>query len=273
MPLIEEKFDQGRIDSIKRYLQREAGKGKAKDFEIIIDGIKVVSRTNDTDEFDEYEEELRDTSRSISFLVYDGAGSNRNTRYAFYLKEGPPLQAANGLDGIDSLVTQRLEEREREHELQRVREKLEATREQLKEAEEFAEELQQENEQLKTKRLADTLSLGELVGSAFKGLLRQNASKNPAIQALAGFLGVEAPEDQLPAVPPAMDVAASFEKQDGKTELSEDMRNRLALIAQMQERFNEQQMIAVFTILDALAGNPEKIEVVLQCLGLQPVAR
>lgn len=43
MPVVEERYDQNKIDSLKRYLKREAEKGRTRDYEIIVDGFKVVS--------------------------------------------------------------------------------------------------------------------------------------------------------------------------------------------------------------------------------------
>ena len=87
MPVIEERYDQNKIDSLKRYLKREAEKGRTRDYEIIVDGFKVVSRTNDVEEFDDYEDEIQDNTRNIAILIYDGAGTNRNTRYSFSLNQ------------------------------------------------------------------------------------------------------------------------------------------------------------------------------------------
>jgi hypothetical protein len=59
MPLITEKFSQHKVDLIKRYLQREIEKGRPKEFEIIVDDFKVVSRTSDLEEFEDYASHLQ----------------------------------------------------------------------------------------------------------------------------------------------------------------------------------------------------------------------
>lgn len=277
MPLIEEKFDQSRIDSLKRYLQREADKGREKDFEIIVDGFKVVSRTNNVDEFDDYEQEIRDSSRNISFLIYDGPGTNRNTRYTFLMGNNPTAssnpQPAPGLGEIDQVVAQKLEEKEREHEVQHLKEKLASTKEQLDEAEEYASQLEKQIEEMKQKRYTNAVSLGELAGVMLKSLVRDNAAKIPGGAALAGWLGADIQPSADNVVQLTEQPTATYEQQPQPgTDLPEITRNRLALIAQMQEKFSEPQMVAVFALLDHLVAAPEKITEVVSFLGIQAMA-
>jgi hypothetical protein len=272
MPLIEHKFDQHKIDSLKRYLQREAEKGRAKDYEIMIDGFRVVSRTDDMTEFDDYEQEIKDNTRNISILVFDGPGTNRNTRYSFALQSDTAVrssQSNNGLGEIEQVIADKLAEREREHELQQLKEQLKATKVQLTESEEYAEILQKRIKDMEAQRYTHAVSLGEVASVVLKTLVKQHAAKIPGGQALAGLLGADLSEELPAALPEETPATVSFEKQPDNEPIDEQTRNRLTLIAQMQERFNEQQMVAAFTILDALAAAPEKIEVVLSALGLQ----
>lgn len=272
MPLIEEKFDQHKIDSLKRYLQRETEKGRPKDFEIIVDGFKVVSRTENAEEFEDYEAEIKPSTRNISILVFDGPGTNRNTRYSFSLQGEPSArssQAGNGLGEIDQVIAQKLEEREREHEFSRLREQLAATKAQLTESEEYADSLQKRIKEMEEKRYVQAVSIGEVASVVLKTLVKQHATRIPGGQALAGLLGADMPEEMPAVALPAPEGAASFEKQPASNPMDELTRNRLSLIEQMQERFNEQQMIAVFSILDSLAAAPDKIDPILVQLGLQ----
>lgn len=273
MPLIEEKFDQHKIDSLKRYLQREMEKNRPKDFEIIVDGFKIVSRTENVEEFEDYEQEIKDSTRNISILIFDGPGTNRNTRYSFSLhgEPGPRQnQPANGLGEIDQVIAQKLEEREREHAMSHLKEKLSATEAKLTESEEYAETLQKRIKDMEEKRYVQAVSIGEVASVVLKTLVKQHAARIPGGQALAGLLGADLPEDAAVAELSAPQGAASFEKQSAADPLDEQTRNRLSLIEQLQQRFDEQQMVAVFSILDCLTAAPDKIELVLIQLGLQP---
>lgn len=267
MPLIEEKFDQQKVDFLKRFLQREADKNRPRDYEIKVDGFHIVSRTDNISEFDEYEQEIKDSTRNLSILIYDGPNTNRNTRYSFILNADNGNRTSttlNGLGEIDHMIAQKMEEKEREYELNRMREKLKDMQTQLTEAEEYAELLQNRIKEMEDKRYTNAVSLGEVASVVLKGLVQQHASKLPGGAALAGLLGAETPVNSLPAALP--ETSVSFERSNDE-QPDETTRNRLSLIAQMQERFNEQQMISVFTIMDVLANSPEKIASVLAHLG------
>jgi hypothetical protein len=100
----------------------------------------------------------------------------------------------------------------------------------------------------------------------FQSLVKHNIARIPGGQALAGLLGADQPAELSQPTEPASD-QVSFEKQPDSPVMDEQTRNRLSLIEQMQERFNEQQMIGVFSILDILTAAPDKIDLVLAQLG------
>lgn len=272
MPLITEKFSQHKVDLIKRYLQREIEKGRPKEFEIIVDDFKVVSRTSDLEEFEDYEQEISQDSRNLTIVVYGNANANRNTRYSFTL-QGEPVTAkaspANGLGEIDQVIAQKLAEKDKEHQFAQLKEKLSSTQQQLTEAEEYAEGLQKRIRDMEEKRYTNAVSLGEVASVVLKTLVKEHAARIPGGQALAGLLGADVAEETPPAIP-AANATVSFEPQ--APAIDEQTQNRISLIEQMQARFNEQQMIAVFSILDALVAQPDKIEAVLVQLELQPAA-
>jgi hypothetical protein len=269
MPLHDLKFDQHKIDSLKRYLQREAEKGRKKDYEIMIDGFRVVSRTDDMSEFDDYEQEIKGDTRNISILIFDGPGTNRNTRYSFSLQgdlSNRSNGSLNGLGDIEQVITDKLAEREKEYEVQRLKEQLKDTKSQLTEAEEYAETLERRMKEMEAQKYANTVSIGEVAGLVLKSLVKHNIARIPGGQALAGLLGADQPAELSQPTEPASD-QVSFEKQPDSPVMDEQTRNRLSLIEQMQERFNEQQMIGVFSILDILTAAPDKIDLVLAQLG------
>jgi hypothetical protein len=175
----------------------------------------------------------------------------------------------NGLGEIDQVIAQRMEEREREYELQRVKEKLSTTQQELSESEEYAEQLEKKIKDMEEKRYTTSISFGELANAVLKGIVRQNVEKIPGGHALAGLLGAELPEQSGNIAPAAPEVAtASFEKAVPNN-LPQETQDRLSLISQMQQKFNEQEMVAVFSILDYLTITPDKINTIIEFLGIQ----
>jgi hypothetical protein len=276
MPVIEERYDQNKVDGLKRYLKREAEKGRGKDFEIIVDGFKVVSRTDDADEFDAYEDEVKDNTRNVSILVYDGHGTNRNTRYSFSLNHdgmspipSSPVNGLGTLADIDEIIQQRLDEKDREYKISSHEKELLETKQKLFEAEEYKDQLQQRILDLedekgeKPKPNQFSLNLGELGASLVSGLLKKNAPQ------LAGLLnGILPQENQAEAEPQG---AATFQKQESGTampQMSESQVRNLNNLQLMEQTFDEQQLQIAMVILRTLIKNPDQLLPVAQFLNL-----
>lgn len=265
MPLYEEKYDQERIDTIRRGLQREARNGRPRDFEIIVDGFKVVPRTNDIEQFDEFEQEIRDSTRNVSILLYDGPGTNRNTRYSFSFQlQKPQQEHAPTLGDLDGVIAQRLAERDKDYELGRLREKLQETEGQLEEAEQYAEQLQGRITELEQEGKGRMLKLGDLGASIIMGVLRNSAQGSAAGKALAGLLGVDDAPQLTTGSLPEQEGQASYQRQESG--LDEATRHRLALLEQMQQKLDERQMIGLLNIIGYLTDHPHQIGTVIDLL-------
>ncbi|QHS60830.1 hypothetical protein [Chitinophaga agri] len=263
MPIVEECYEQSRIDSLRRSLQREADKGRPRDYEIIVDGFKVVPRTNDLSEFDDYEQEIRTNTRNVSFLLYDGPGTNRNTRYSFSFHHNQQsVEQPATLGEIDQIVAQRLSERDRDYELSRLRDKLQETVGQLEEAEEYASTLQNRITELELASKGKMMKWGDLGASILMGVLRNHAHKLP--QSLSGLLDMEdAPKIAEGNRTASEEGQASYSKTE---ELDEHTRSRLALLEQMQQQLNEQQIIGVLNIIGYLMEHPAQIPTIIALL-------
>jgi hypothetical protein len=276
MPLIEERFDQHKIDSLKRYLQREADKGRARDYEIIIDGFKVVSRTNDVNEFEDYEQEIKDNTRNISILVYDGDRTNRNTRYSFLLNNDTaitqqPQNNMGSLGEIDQMIQQRLDEKDKEYQINALKEKLAATEQQLDEAEEYQDILQKEIDHLKANKYnLNGLNLVEVGSELLKYTINKNANKSPFAAQLSGILGALASTEQ-PAIPQNAsepECEATFEEQQ-QPQLNEMQLLILSSIQQMEKAFTPEQLPVMNQVMICLMEHPDQLFPVAELLNIK----
>ncbi len=281
MPLIEERYDQHKIDSLKRYLQREAEKGRARDYEIIIDGFKVVSRTSDVNEFDDYEAEIRDTTRNLSILIYDGDKTPRNTKYSFALNQDStiPAQPQNGLGSladIDQMIQTKMDDKEKDFQIRTLTEKLEATEEELREAEEYNGKLQEELKYIKENRFKmKDVNLLEVGAELLKYTVAKNANKSPLAQQINGILGALSHMEQ-PALPPQQTPNASdtecettTQEHGGAPELTEIQMLILRSIQRMEQAFTPQQLPVVNGVLVKLMENPDQLIPVAELLNVK----
>lgn len=272
MPVIEERYDQNKIDSLKRYLKREADKGRTKDYEITVDGFKVVSRTDEIDEFDDYEEEIKDNTRNISILIYDGQGTNRNTRYSFALNQdntspipAKPMNGIGGLGEIDEIIQQKLDEKDKDFKISMLEKDLAETKQKLFEAEQYHQQLQEEItfvRDSKPKPTALGVTLADFGTVILDGLLKKN------IPQLAGVLNGMMPQQEGQAQEAQGE--ATFQRQgDGQSpQLTEKQLQYLGNLEAMEEAFTPEQMAIAMVIMRTLMGDPGQLIPVAQLLNL-----
>ena len=278
MPLLEERYDQNKVDSLKRYLQREAEKGRARDYEIIIDGFKVVSRTNDVNEFEDYEQEIRDTTRNLSILIYDGDKTPRNTRYSFALNQDnaipqQPQNSLGSLGDIDHIVQQKMDEKDKDYQIKNLTEKLEDTEERLEEAEEYAEILKTELEHIKANRFQmKDVNLLEVGAELLKFTINKNAKKSPFAAQLSGILGA-LNEMEQPALPPKTesepDCEVTVEQGNSQPALTEIQLLILKNIQQMERAFTPDQLPIMNQVMVRLMEDPDQLIPVAELLNVK----
>src|SRR5688572_16376404 len=91
-----ERYDPKKIERLAQHLRLYYDKEQPIDFEIIVDGFKVVRRTNDPNLFSMYENFIDADSKCLEILLYNGA-SNNNDKTIFYFGDLPK----EGLSGVD----------------------------------------------------------------------------------------------------------------------------------------------------------------------------
>src|SRR5258708_12761587 len=95
MSVPQQKFDEFKIDKLKHYLEDMAGKGQPRLYEIFVDGLKVVPKTEDTGQFDNYEQYMDEDTEKVRILVYNSNLSPLNHQFFFTFHPGtlkkPPV--------------------------------------------------------------------------------------------------------------------------------------------------------------------------------------
>ena len=114
---------------IEQKLQRDLDAGKPSQYEVIVDNLKVISRTDDIEPFRELEEYVDpETTYEIAIRIFSGS-SQRNRPICLFIPENRPHEVGNvGLSGLDNRLEERLaqERLKWEHEqLRRDHDKLE----------------------------------------------------------------------------------------------------------------------------------------------------
>lgn len=267
MPVTTEQYDQLKIDKLKHYLEMQAEKGQSKPFEIFVDNLKVVTKTDDPKEFDSYEFYMNEDTEKVRILIYNSHLTPRNDQYCFMVQKVKGEKPLNGLGEIESIVQEKLAARDREHEMNKLREELQATKEELQETEEYAEKLEKEIEYIRENKFKlGNINIGELASVAMEGMIRRNPqflTKLPGGDALAGIIVQDNQEQEAKLLQQRMEPQpeATFQrKENSEAQFSEVEIRQLAFLNQLQEGFDQKQIEVFNIILGRLAAEPSRLQ-------------
>lgn len=273
MAITQEKYDKHSIERLRHYLDQQHQAGQPRYFEVFVDTMKVVSKTNNPEDFDTYQDYVTENSREIKFKVYTGSASSpRNDQYLFHMRKEEPEarllkeEALSGLEINKRIVEQVSRERERWETEQMVKE-LEDTREQLEEAEKEIEKLEAECERYKSKRLyMGDVHMGEIASVVLEGFIRRNPkilSLIPGGEGLAGLMETQPTDIKSKTA----DAEVSFSKCE-KPDTNPERERRLAILAEIEDTLPQEKTEKVMTILLCLAQNPQQVDIVLDLLDM-----
>lgn len=277
MPIQFDKFDQSKIDRLKDHLVSMAVRGSAKSYEIYVDGLKAVPKTEEPNDFDAYENYIQYDTEEIKIVIYNSNASPRNDQYVF-MKNAKNRQEAVDLSlsgfGQESYSKQSLEQIRQKQisterslwEMEQIKKENEDLKQQLEEAEQYAEKLEQTIEQAKANgNKIGGIHWGEIAGVALEGIVRRNTkliAEIPGGAALAGL--IEA--DNAKTTSPEPVTEATFKRKEEVPPMSEHETVLREVILQLQERFTEPELDKVMEILDALADDKSMLDKVAQLL-------
>lgn len=160
MGLIKEKYSVNGINRIYQLLKNEADNGTAKEYDIRVDALKVVSRNNDPDRFFDHETFLLPNSKHITVNIYDGS-SPRCMKYMLLLSE--EAAGSEELSGIEKTINAKMQQERKIWEYDRQKQELAQLRQELADMEKYSGKLEEQitlmrqEKQKLPGRLTDTL--------------------------------------------------------------------------------------------------------------------
>jgi hypothetical protein len=276
MAITSETYDQLKIDKLKLYLQTQADRSAARYYEIYVDNLKAVHKTNDIQEFDSYEDYMTEDTERIRILVYStNSVSPRNDQYVYRMKkqeEQKQIVQAQGLSGVE--IEHRMEEKLQTHrerwEHEALVKELEQTRQQLREAEEYAEKLVVELQEYRSKKLHwGNVNLGELASVVVEGIVRRNPqmlTKLPGGEALAGI--IEQDNKERGTVNPTQETEVSFKKKSDTADLSEEEKGYLNFMRGIAESFDDEEIVILTQVITKLEEDTTQLKPVAELLNI-----
>ncbi|MGE0566959.1 MAG: hypothetical protein AB7O73_03340 [Bacteroidia bacterium] len=276
MAITSETYDQLKIDKLKLYLQTQADRNAARFYEIYVDNLKAVHKTNNIQEFDSYEDYMTEDTDRIRILVYStNSQSPRNDQYVYRMKkqdEQKTVVQQQGLSGIE--IESRMEEKLQTHrerwEHEALVKELEQTKQQLKESEEYAEKLVAELQEYRSKKLHwGNVNLGELASVVVEGIVRRNpqmVAKLPGGEALAGI--IEQDNKERGTTTPTQETEVSFKKKSDAPQLSDEEKGYLNFMRGIAESFDDEEIVILTQVITKLEEDTTQLKPVAELLNI-----
>jgi hypothetical protein len=292
MSIIRSPYSGGKIALLRQMLENNAVAGTPTDYEIRVDSMKVIQRTNNPELFDNHEDFVNQDTSEIMVILYDG-NSRRSTRHIMSMKEEPKKEAPPPAPIIQSLSGVEIE-RMMEDKLRAQREAWEHNllKKENKELKESLEEAENESDKLveaieKAKENGNKIMgihWGDIAGVAFEGILKRNVhllAKIPAAGALAGIIA-EDNRAQLEAAKEDEPMAVTFkqkspEPEDKEKEEPEEMSykkksqeecDRDGFLRELYNHFGTGERVkSVLGLFNELLDKPQAIEPFLCVAG------
>lgn len=254
-----------KILKFKRAIEKQHEKGNPPYYEIFVDGLKVIKRTNDFSEFDGYEEFVDDDTNEVLILLYsEHATSPRNTKHRFIVKEKKQepekpqivqqVQTMNGLD-FESRMKELLEKERLQNRVNQLEEKLAERDKKIADAEDYMGKMQAGIERVKLELESSKSVWGERL---------LDLAKNPPDWLKMVFLnkgntqpisGTESTEGDV-----------SFKKKSGPTDSEQ---RYLEVLRQMEDELDEESLAMIMLINDKLIQEQNLIPDVADLVGVK----
>lgn len=280
-------YNDVKLSQFKMWLHDMATKGEEKHFEVYVNDVKVVPRTNKIEQIDDHKAYLEDTTETVKVFVYNTENSNRYIQFIFFIEKKKPIehvetvhapQQPQGLSGIEleNRINERLsaalaQERERwQNDL--MKREFETCKKDLADAEEYIEDLEKQLSHYKSKKLHwGDVNLGDVASVIVEGMVKRNphwVAKLPGGDALAGLIATEATTENGTAEVVENEVVFK-KKTPAEDGLSEEVKAQLGFLKQLETHFNQEQLDKIMLILQSFVETPKNIETVFELLEIK----
>ena len=257
-----EKYDPMKVELIKKNLETQTEQGAPLFYEIYVDNLKVVQRTNKVELFDNFEEFVNEDTLKIRILIYSThPTAPRNTKHIFLLKENGE-EKRNELHGLEmqKIVSDQVSRERERWDCDQVKKDLATANAKLAEAEEYAETLQKIIDETK-KKLQEADGMGEITSIIKTLAIPYFVGKNPAEKG-----NLSGSEEKKP------EAEASFKMKSSEEGdlLSEDEKNLIAFGKSLQTNFTKEELEMLFSIIDEFVKDKTSIKPVQELLNINP---
>lgn len=271
------KYDPAQIQKLADLVRIHYERGNPFDYEIMVDDLKVVRRTSDPELFFIFEDFVTAETKGIEVIFYRGSSNVPEKRIFTFIDDPAPDQALSGVEidaRIQSQVQEQVNQKQREWEYNDLLKRNAALAEEVKDLEKEVHDLEQENEQLKSDKSPLQGLLGELGSSFVVSFLRKNPkilNALPGGEALSGLLEDEGKQKEIAGTIQQPDAEVSFTPRSGQPH-SEEEQAAILFVNQLKTQFTKDEFDKLMIILQSLADDKSKIDLIIHHVNLKRAA-
>lgn len=273
------EYSSDTVNMLKRWLEGMAQQGYTKYYEILIDGVRVVHKTSNMEEYNQHFKWMDETVQSVRVLVYNTKKSHRSTAFEFRTEkyvEGlsnklyPTRKRRLNEEEVNRRVQQTVEQKQKEQEFVDLQKQNSTLNKRITDAEDYIRNLESKLEDKKGE--GDDFNFGSMLNMA--SIL---ADKNPALKeqlnefGLSGLLNKEkaepepaAQENEEPTVtfkrkaPPE----SAIENNTANFEAKEENETETLTLKVPLGNLSDDHCTKMFDLTCFLAQNPQYIDTV-----------
>lgn len=269
-------FKSDHLSKLKMWLANMHRQGENKFFEILVDGVRVVHKTDNLEEFDRYLSWISDASQSMRVLVYNTKNSHRSQVFEYQTEkyvEGvsdrlyPTRKPRLSEEEIDERVRVQLEEKQKKQVLLDTQKQNRDLTQRLSDAETYIRELEEKVE--KTKEQKNGFDMGSLL-TMFSGLASANPEAKVSLEGLQNIYNNQKSEAETkqeteePTATFKKKVSPEDARQDNTTGFGKKEENNKEILTLNIPlgNLNDDQCSKMFDLACFLAQNPQYIDTV-----------
>lgn len=273
------QYSEEQMELLKTILKNAAKKSTPKFYEILVDTLKAVEKTNDVEEFDSYLNFINTSSRQVEVRFFYSQHSPKYEKHLLFISNTPPppietksveLSGVEIQNRITETITAEREKWERDAEQKELKKELKEKEDTIKENEKYIGELEQTVIELRQQRNTfKGIHLGEIAGAGFEYLLRNNAKlleKYPLTKGLAGIIAQSNEEQKAQLHAPTENAEVQFSSNDHAATISEEDQQHVAFLKQLQGVFKEEEIKDLFAIIDVFSKDHSQLKTVKELL-------
>lgn len=268
-------YNEASLKQVEVSLRAANSEGQTPFYEVLVDGLPVIPKTNDPSRFDSLDEMVNETSRIVKIKVYYG-GSRSNREFRLQVNNEPAAE-----EKISQAVNQALSQRETQEKIHSLKKKKRKLKKERNAMREYIEKLHAKIKVLEEdKTTLRGINLGEVAGHALEDVIRRNPTWLEHLPmgvgaALSGFIKKE--NQQLPpATDPAPQQQGQFQRADAQVPALDDLdKYTLGILQPWKTRVQVQQIQIILYTADLLTQHPHFIPVVQANLekGIEKLSR